>query len=75
MIEASDMITAEDKAKELVKYFTDNIMSFLNDRMKDMNAKMCATKVVDELLHYSKEHGFIGLTEFYEEVKNEIKKL
>ena len=30
---------------------------------------------VDEVLHYAKAHGFVGLTEFYEEVKQEIQKL
>jgi hypothetical protein len=38
-------------------------------------AKQCALIAVYEVLHYSKAHGFVGLTEFYEEVKQEIEKL
>ena len=38
-------------------------------------AKQCALIAVDEVLHYSKLHGFIGLTEWYCEVKQEIEKL
>lgn len=38
-------------------------------------AKQCALIAVDEILQYSKAHGFIELTKFYEEVKQEIEKL
>jgi len=43
--------------------------------MHDDQVKQCAINAVDEVLHYSKAHGFVGLTEFYEEVKQEIEKL
>ena len=37
--------------------------------------KKCAAIAVDEILYYSKAHGFIALTEYWEEVKNEIQNL
>jgi hypothetical protein len=39
------------------------------------HAKKCALIAVDEIIGYSKMHGFIGLTEYWHEVKNEIEKL
>ena len=68
-------MTPKEKAEELVNKYFDTIMSFLTDNMKKMNAKKCALIAVDEVLTYSKAHGFIGLTEYYEEVKQEIEKL
>jgi hypothetical protein len=38
-------------------------------------AKECALIAVNEVLEYSQKHGFIGLTEYYQEVKQEIQKL
>jgi predicted GNAT family N-acyltransferase len=38
-------------------------------------ARDCALIAIEEVLKYSKAHGFIGLTEEYEQVKNEIEKL
>ena len=35
------------------------------------HARLC----VDEVLYYSKAHGFIGLTEYYEQVKQELEVL
>ena len=38
-------------------------------------SKECAYIAADEVLKYSKAHGFIGLTEEYEQLKKEIKLL
>jgi hypothetical protein len=71
-------ISAKEKALELMDTFG-NI--FIDDEdehyigMVKRICKQCSLKTADELLHYSKQHGFIGLTEFYEEVKTEIQKL
>jgi hypothetical protein len=62
-------MTAKEKAFHLhFKYIREVIAD--NDK-----AKKCALIAVDELLHYSKAHGFIELTKFHEEVKQEIEKL
>ena len=37
--------------------------------------KNCALIAIDQVLKYSKAHGFIGLTQEYEQIKNEIEKL
>jgi tetrahydromethanopterin S-methyltransferase subunit F len=38
-------------------------------------AKRCALIAIDEVLKYSKAHGFIGLTDEYKQVKKQIKNL
>jgi hypothetical protein len=38
-------------------------------------AKRCSLIAIDEVLKFSKAHGFIGLTDEYLEVKKEIEKL
>jgi hypothetical protein len=37
--------------------------------------KNCAIIAIDEVLKYSKAHGFIALTEEYQQIKNEIEKI
>tara|TARA_R110000868_G_C10630268_1_gene743098 strand:- start:477 stop:671 length:195 start_codon:yes stop_codon:yes gene_type:complete len=64
-------MTPKEKAEELVE-------KMLHTDAMDMTrycSKQCALIVVDEVLDYSTAHGFIGLTEFYLEVKQEIEKL
>ena len=67
----------KDKAAELV----DKYMNIKNIKLSDYSriylptAKQCAIIAIDQVLKYSKAHGFIGLTEEYEEIKNEIEKL
>jgi nitrogenase molybdenum-iron protein alpha/beta subunit len=67
-------MTTKEKAEEL-------ILKFMRLQEPNYNwfhsklAKECALIAVDEVLHYSKAHGFIGLTEWYEEVKQELEKL
>jgi len=63
--------TPKEKAKELVvKYLAIQFGDF-----PTTDAKQCALIAIEEVLHYSKLHGFIGLTEWYSEVKQEIEKL
>jgi hypothetical protein len=64
-------MTPKDKAEELVNKFDDTMEFSTPQRF----AKQCALIAVDEVLKYSKAHGFIGLTEEYEQIKKEIKKL
>ncbi len=63
-------MTPKEKAEELYKR-----MYTQHSNIYPSTAKNCALIAVDEVLHYSKAHGFVGLTEFYEEVKQEIEKL
>jgi hypothetical protein len=72
-------MTPKEKANELV-----DKMYMSTEWLKEENynplqeyqrIKKCALIAVDEVLHYAKAHGFVGLTEFYEEVKQEIQKL
>ena len=71
-------MTPKEKAKELVdKYFKLLNYEFgdLVYSLSDKQPHQCALIAIDEVLQYSKAHGFIGLTEYYEEVKQEIEKL
>jgi hypothetical protein len=63
------MISPKEKAVELVDRMFDSISpSYKANEL----AKECALIAVDEVLQYSKAHGFIGLTEYYEKVKKQI---
>jgi len=66
-------MTPKEKAENLIAKYMLNIRfepcSYVSE------SKKCALIALDEVLNYSKNHGFIGLTEFYEEVEKEIKKL
>jgi predicted ATP-grasp superfamily ATP-dependent carboligase len=72
-------MTAEEKAKELVDKYRNSIMSFLNDRMKDMNAKQCALIAVGEIkeqLTSNLDNEVSAMHAIYwEKVKQEIEKL
>jgi hypothetical protein len=64
-------MTPKEKAIELVdKYY----WTFGDGYLGEQHIQ-CALIAIDEVLQYSKAHGFIGLTEYYEEVKQEIEKL
>lgn len=66
-------LTPKEKAKELVQQYS-NVIS--DETWYDLEiAKQCALIAVEEILKYSRAHGFIGLTEEYEQVKQEIEKL
>lgn len=64
-------MNSKEKALELVDKYRNTIMSFLNDNMKDMNAKKCALITVDEIL----EHCYEVMKPFWQEVKQEIELL
>lgn len=66
------MISPKEKAVELVDRMFDSI--FPSYKANEL-AKECALIAVDEVLQYSKAHGFIELTEYCQEVKKEIEKL
>jgi hypothetical protein len=67
----------KDKAEELVNEY----MNIKNIKLSDYSriylptAKQCAIIAIEQVLKYSKAHGFIGLTEEYQQIKNEIEKL
>jgi hypothetical protein len=70
-------MSIKDKAEKLV----DEFMNIKNIKLSDYSriylptAKQCAIIAIDQVLKYSKAHGFIGLTEEYEEIKTEIENL
>jgi hypothetical protein len=67
----------KDKAEELVNLFAKYEPTKMGDytRVSWASARNFAIIAIDQVLKYSKAHGFIGLTEEYEEIKNEIEKL
>jgi len=76
------MTQEQEKARELVDKFAEIIP--IEDAehgetesyfIQYEKAKQCALIAVDEIIGYSRMHGFIGLTEYWHEVKNEIEKL
>ena len=66
--------TPKEKADELFKKMY-GVRSVTPSDITKHFAKQSALVAVDEVLHYSKLHGFISLTEWYCEVKQEIEKL
>jgi hypothetical protein len=68
-------MTPKEKAVELFDKFMKPIDELHKYPMCFSTAKQCALIAVDEVLQYSKAHGFIGLTEYYEEVKKEIENI
>ena len=73
------MKDAKEKANELVDkmYFSRRYKDEENYIPKQafIHAKQSALIAADEVLQYSKAHGFIELTEYYEEVKKEIENI
>ena len=71
------MITPKEQAIELVNKFLNYTPIKLSDytRVYYPSAKEFALIANDEVLSYSKSHGFISLTEYLEEVKQEINNL
>jgi hypothetical protein len=70
-------MTSKEKALELCNKFlrTYKIALYPPFNKASDEAKECALIAVDEVLKYSIAHGFIGLSEYYQEVIDEIKKL
>ena len=74
-------MTAKEKAKELVDKFTlevlkidYNISGFVIPKLAKENALICVDEFIDAL-SFNSSPTAEGLTEFYEEVKEEINKL
>ena len=72
-------MTPQEEAIDLLHEYR---MLFMNEGedygeeiLVSMLSMKCAHIAVNKLLEYSKAHGFIGLTEHYEQVKIEIDKL
>ena len=69
-------MTPKEKAEELYTHMFECVINpELTQLEMEVMAISCALIAVDEVLKYSKAHGFIGLTEEYEQIKNEIEKL
>ena len=63
---------AKEKAIQLIVKFRLNVLDYEGCGINEHKAKQCALIAANEVLQYSKAHGFIGLTEYYEEVKKQI---
>jgi len=71
-------MTPKEKAEELVDKYYVTIVSFLNDRMKNTNAKQCALIAVDEIVDAIDWHEYEvpnDQLKFWFEVTREIEKL
>ena len=69
-------MTPKEKAKELFnKFYIEVLDREGTSPMSLFEAYQCALISNNEILKYSKAHGFIELTKFHEEVKQEIEKL
>jgi hypothetical protein len=66
-------MTPKEKAEELM----DAMLGYGDEyhHCTQYVAKKCALIAADEIIGYSRMHGFIGLTEYWQQVKNEIDKL
>jgi len=62
------MTQAKEKAISLIQ-------TFIDEGFLPAAARIAALIAVDEIIGYSRMHGFIGLTEYWQQVKNEIEKL
>jgi hypothetical protein len=68
-------MTPKEKAEELVRKYYSLGINKEGQTLSWYECKQCALIAIDEVLKYSKAHGFIGLTEEYEQIKKEIEKL
>lgn len=71
------METPKQIAEKLVQEFMNIEQPKLSDysRIYLPTAKACAQITIEHILKYSRFHGFIGLTDFYNEVSEEIKNI
>lgn len=69
-------MTAKQEAEDLLHKYRMLFMNEGEDYGEEVLVSMLSIKsahiAIDKLLEYSKAHGFIGLTEHYEQVKIEI---
>jgi hypothetical protein len=63
------------KAKELYDKMMYHLMYNCQPTLSEMVAKECTIIAIDQVLKYSRAHGFIALTEEYEQIKEEIENL
>ena len=71
-------MTAQEEAEQLFSSFLSINLVQVNglvDGIRIRLAKKSAEIACDKLIDYAKLHGFIGMSEHYIEVKNEIEKL
>lgn len=72
-------MSPQEKAEELVDKYYVTIVSFLNDRMKNTNAKQCALIAVNEILQaigYCEDpESNYNVDCYWADVKQEINKL
>ena len=68
-------MTPKEKAETLVEVYYTNIISFLSDNMKWENAKKGSLIAVDEIIHTIIESKTEYWDNYWEEVKQAIKKL
>ena len=69
------MTAEQEKAHQLVEMYNELAKDFTKGVSMKEFSKQCALIAVEEVLKYSKAHGFIGLTDEYLEIKKEIEKL
>lgn len=65
------MSNPKQEAKELY----DSFLPYTTAEFEDKYTKVCAKITCNKLIGYAKLHGFVGLVDYYIEVKNEIEKL
>jgi hypothetical protein len=73
--ETSAKQEAEDLLHKYRMLFMNEGEDYGEEILVSMLSMKCALIAVNKLLEYSKAHGFVGLTEHYEQVKQEIDKL
>jgi hypothetical protein len=66
---------AKEKAKELIDKMVEAVSNHDCYGSEYLVAKDTALVAADEIMQYAKQHGFIGLLEWHQEVKQEIEKL
>jgi len=69
------MTAEQEKAHQLVEMYNELAKDFTKGVSMKEFSKQCALIAIEEVLKYSKAHGFIGLTDEYLEIKKEIEKL
>jgi hypothetical protein len=68
-------MTAKEKAKQLLDRMLEATSNHDCFGSEYLVAKDAALIAADEVMQWAKRHGFIGLLEWHQEVKQEIEKL
>jgi hypothetical protein len=69
------MTPEQEKAQQLVEMYNELAKDFTRGVSMKEFSKQCAIIAIDQVLKYSKAHGFIALTQEYEQIKQEIENL